>query len=144
MVLYLAIVLLALLAGFGWEEGAAHQVRLIWGTSIGLGLAHLFAFRMTAVMAAGGRPTGEDYRSILGMAGAVLATSAIATVPYFVLSDPVNANTGASLVLLMLIGLAGYGSARRADATVPRSLLYTGIVLSVAVVVVAIKIFFTH
>jgi hypothetical protein len=56
----------------------------------------------------------------------------------------VNASTGADLVLPAVIGAAGYGGARRADLSVPRSLLYTGIVLSAAAVVVAIKFLLAH
>ncbi len=144
MLVYLAIVLLVLLAGIGDEEDATRQVALIWGTAIGLGIAHLFAFRLTAVVASGGRPSEEDLRTGLGVAAAVLLVAAVATVPYLFISDPVNASTGANLVLLAVIGAAGYGGARRADLSVPRSLLYTGIVLSAAAVVVAIKFLLAH
>jgi len=144
MLVYLAIVLLALLASIGDEEDATRQVALIWGTAIGLGIAHLFAFRPTAIVASGGRPSEQDLRIGLGVAVAAFLAATVATVPYLFISDPVNASTGADLVLLALIGAAGYGGARKADLSVPRSLLYTGIVLSAAAVVVAIKLALAH
>ena len=47
MGLYLSIVLLSLLIGFGGDGTRAEELQLLWGTSVGLLLAHLFALRLT-------------------------------------------------------------------------------------------------
>jgi hypothetical protein len=50
MALYVAICLLAALAAVSepaLDEGA-HTFELVWGTTVGLALAHWFAFRMSA------------------------------------------------------------------------------------------------
>jgi len=72
MVLYLSIVLLATLAalpsgidgsGEGHGTGGVHGldlVWLIWGTTIGLALAHWFAFRLTVRAFSGENPTQSD------------------------------------------------------------------------------------
>lgn len=144
MSLYLAIVLLAVLVGFGGDDDWVDEVALIWGTAIGLGIAHLFAYRLTAVFAAGGRPVAEDYWAALGIAVAVVATATLATVPYLIWGDTADASTGSSVVLMGLIGLAGYRSVRHAGASTPRALLYTAMVLVGAAMVVLVKFSLTH
>ena len=142
--LYLSIVILALLVGLTAEDSVQHQIQLIWGTAIGLSIAHLFAFRMTAVFAAGGRMDEEDWFSILGMVTATLVIAGLATIPYLWFDDPLDANTLAMVLLLGVIGITGWATAQKAGLSRTRTIAYTAVVLVAAAVVVMIKYTLTH
>jgi len=88
MALYLAIVLLSLMVGFGGEGDWQSEVSLIWGTAIGLGIAHLFAFWVTALLAEGTKPETEDWWAALGIAGSVAFIAAVASLPYLIWATP--------------------------------------------------------
>ena len=142
--LYLSIVILALLVGLSADDSVEHQMQLIWGTAIGLSVAHLFAYRMTAVFAAGGKMSEEDWYSILGMTIATVVIAGLATVPYLLIDDPLNANTVAMLLLTGVIGFTAYATAKKAGLTGTRAAGYTVLVLVAAAIVVAIKYALTH
>jgi len=73
MGLYLSIVLLSLLVGFGGDAPRVEELRLLWGTSAGLVLAHYFALRLAGVFArAHPKLTRED-----ALAGSAQLASAI-------------------------------------------------------------------
>ncbi len=144
MALYVAIVILALLVGFGGGDDWRDEVALIWGTAIGLTIAHLFAYELTSIMAAGGKPEPEDYWGALGIGAAAVGIALLATIPYWTLRDTGDASAAASVLLMAVIGIAGFFTARHAGATKMRSLLYTIVVLVLAAVVVAIKFTLTH
>lgn len=144
MGLYLAIVLLALLVGFGAGDERWDEVALIWSATIGLGIAHLFAFRIVSVLATGGRPESEAYWATLGMVGAVVATGAVATVPYLISSDTTDASRASTVLLMGVIGVAGYASARHAGATTLHSLLFTAAALVGAAIATVVEVLLTH
>src|SRR3954447_3973316 len=81
MTLYVSIVLLAELTALpqgviGWE-----LVAIVWGTAIGLVLAHSFAFQVAAHGVSGGWLRGEDrHEALLELLG-VAIVAAVATVP---------------------------------------------------------------
>jgi len=62
MALYVAVCLLAALtaADEGAEHGHVRVLGLVWGVSIGLALAHVFAFRVSARLVAAGRIEAHD------------------------------------------------------------------------------------
>lgn len=142
--LYLSIVILALLVGLTAEDSAQHQVQIIWGTAIGLSLAHLFAFRMTALFAAGGRLTEEDKWSIGGIVVATALIAGIATVPYLLLDDVLDAQTLSMVLLLGVIAASGYASGKKAHLPTARSVMYSGVIVVLALIVVFIKFTLTH
>lgn len=145
MGLYLAIVLLALLVGFGGDGSDwIDEVTLIWGTTIGLLVAHLFAYWLSAIMVEGSRPEAEDYWAALGIIGAAAAVGLLATVPYWIWRDSLDASTASSVLLMATIAVAGYWTARHAGAQRPRAALYTAIVLVGAAVAVMVKYTLTH
>lgn len=144
MGLYLAIVLLAVLIGFGGDGTRDDELTVLWGTAIGLGIAHLFAVRLTAMFAAGGKPTAEDGWAALGIAVAVVVVTTIATIPYLINPETLAASTASSVLLLGVIGVTAFGSARRAEADRRASWAFTLLTVGIAVIVVAVKYALAH
>ena len=142
--LYLAIVLLALLLGLGQGTSQGREVILIWETAIGLGIAHLFVVRLSAIVASGGRLDAEELWIDFAVGVAVAAVAGVATIPYVVWSDTGDAGTAAGVWLMGLIGVAAYAGTRRAGASRLRSLMLAALGLVSAASVVFIKYSISH
>lgn len=145
MGLYLCIVLLALLVGFGGDGTKHEEVALLWGTTIGLTLAHFFAFRLVEV-AARGRPlpNAEDGWVALGLICAAVAITGLATLPYLFDVSVLTASSVASVLLFGVIGLTGFGSVRTAGGTRRRAFAFAAATVGIAAVVTAIKFTLAH
>ncbi len=139
MGLYVAICLLAALAAVG--DHLDHEVdvfEIVWGTTLGLALAHWFAFRVSARLVASGAFGAHDAAvSAAQLVGAV-AVAVIVTVPVILLPSSSELDA-ARLVLAVFIGLVGYAVARGGGANVVRSVLYGVAILFVAGVVAVVK-----
>jgi hypothetical protein len=145
MGLDISIVLLALLVGFGGDRDRADEVGLLWGTALGLVLAHYYALRLASVFArANPRPTRRD----LSAGGAQLAGAAIVTgiasAPYLLDISTDDAATVASILLLGVTAVTAFVSVRRADRGVGRALVFAGIAVTIAAVVVIVKYVLAH
>ena len=139
MALYVAIFLLgALIALPTHEESDGTVIAIIWGVTVGLAMAHWFAFRVSATLVSDGKVRRHD----LDLASAQLVGAALvallASIP--VLITPKSAELEvAELTLAAFIGVIGYAVARSGGANRLRSLLYATLVLVVAVVIALIK-----
>jgi hypothetical protein len=143
MVLYISIALLGALVALpdhdlpddpgphGWP-----LVGLIWGTAIGLALAHWFAFDVVArVLADGRRKLANVELGAVQLAGA--ATVALLTsLPILVTSDAAD-QEAATWVPTIIIGVAGFFVARRAGRGRARSVL-TGVGITMVGTMIAI------
>jgi hypothetical protein len=78
--LYISIVLLAELVALGDEHGW-ELAALIWGTTIGLVVAHAFAFRIATHGLTGGRLAPEDLAEVRAELVGATAIGVIASVP---------------------------------------------------------------
>lgn len=140
MALYVAVCLLAALIAL--DENADHgHVRafaLVWGTTIGLALAHAFAFRVSARLAAHGEFGKEDARLVGAQLAGAAFVAAIVTVPVVVFGSTHEFDV-ARMILAALIATMGYAVARMSDASRVRSLIYGGAVLLVALTIAVIK-----
>ncbi len=139
MALYVAICLLAELAALS-EDALHHGVVfvLVWGTTIGLAVAHLFAFLIAGGFAEGKR-IGRQTRAIalaqLGGAAAVAVT--VSAVLVFV---PTSVELDAARYdLAAVIGVIGYLVARHAGVRPLRALLFAITVVIVGLGVAALK-----
>jgi hypothetical protein len=139
MALYVAICLLASLIVIP-ESGVEHThvMGLIWGITLGLALAHWFAFRLSARMVGAGTVRSSDVElagaQLLGAAGvAVWASVGVLLLPE---SAEVE---GAEFLLAALISLIGFAVARGAGATLLRAVVYALFVLALAVAIAALK-----
>ena len=147
MALYVSVVLLAALAALptgadeaGDVEGVhgAGLLALIWGTTVGLALAHWFAFRVTARAFTGGSVTAEDARVGVAQLLGALVVAFLCSIPVVLVDDDIDVQVS-GFVPALLIGLTGYLGARAADATRVRSFAVGVTVLAVGLAVAAVK-----
>src|SRR4029450_12550429 len=79
MALYVAICLLAAFAALPETDAHARVIGIIWGVTVGIGLAHWFAFRVSARMVGAGSVRPHDVESagaqLAGAAGVALLAS---------------------------------------------------------------------
>lgn len=140
MALYVAICLLAALvaASHNHVEDNSNAVTLIWGTALGLALAHWFAFRVSSRLVARGSIRRADTVLALAQIGGAAAVAIVATVPAVTLGG----STGPAAtrwVLAGVIAAVGYLVARRAGGSRLRSLAYASSMTAAAMVIVVIK-----
>jgi hypothetical protein len=138
MALYVAICLLAAFAALPEAGAHTHVIAIIWGVTIGLAVAHWFAFRVSARMVGAGSVRPHDVES----AGAQLAGAAgvalLASVPVLVFPESVELEL-VELVLAAFIALVGFMVARGGGASRARALVYGLLVLVVAVAIALVK-----
>jgi hypothetical protein len=136
--LYVAICLLAAMTALPASVAAhARVVPLIWGVTVGLAVAHWFAFRVSARLVGAGRVRAHDVRSAGAQLVGAAAVALLATVPVVL---PGSAELeGVELLLAAFIALVGYAVARGGGATRVRGMLYATSVLVVAVAIAELK-----
>jgi hypothetical protein len=137
--LYVAICLLAALIALP-ETGSAHAhvIRIIWGVTLGLALAHWFAFRVSARLVGAGSVSPEDVQSAGAQLAAAVAVAVLASIPVVLLPE----SGGARARGIHPGGLHRRGRIRRrpqCGATTARALIYAVSVLVVAVVIAGLK-----
>jgi len=145
MALYVAIGLLGALSLFDSSlSGNRWQlVATVWGITIGLVLAHVFAFVVAAHHAGGGslrRHDGEAAVAHLigGVGVALVTTLAIILVP-----EAAELRT-VRVVLALFIGWVGYGVRRSNGAKVGASLLFALVTVLLALLIAQIKVTLSH
>lgn len=140
MALYVAICLFAALTIVTESELEHHgtTLKVIWGTTVGLALAHWFAFRLSTRLVAGGMVRRGDVE----LAGAQLAGAAIvaalATLPV-VLFDGATELEAARLVIAVFVALVGFLVARVDGANRVTAVIYGTVTLVVAVGIALLK-----
>ena len=139
MALYVTVCLLAALTALQNVVAVPGRVLgLVWGTTIGLALAHLFAFRIAGRLVQDGRlAKGDQIASGVQLAAAA-AVALLVSVPVLI-APPADELTWAGYVCAAIIGVVGYGVARAAEQSRMRALLFGLGVLAVAIVVAALK-----
>jgi hypothetical protein len=139
MALYVAICLLAALAAVSEATAEEHVFALIWGTTLGLALAHWFAFQVSARFVAQGHIRRHDALAAVAQLIGALAVALLATAPIVVLPASVELDV-VKVLLACFVALVGYGVARSAGAGTGRSMVYAVLLVIVASGVVAAKI----
>jgi hypothetical protein len=137
MAFYVAICLIAALVAVEPNEPIP-ILGVIWGTTVGLALAHLFAFRLAARLIGGGAVGSDEGRLALASLLGAAIVALIASAPLMVLSGPAEAD-GARLVMSGLIGLSAYQVGRSNGAGMARSTLFATVSLLVATAVALVK-----
>jgi hypothetical protein len=140
MALYVAICLLAALAAVpeSSTDEHAHAFAIIWGTTIGLALAHWFAFQVSARLVASGSVRAHDAAAAGAQLVGAAVVGVIATVPVVLFPDSVEFDV-ARIVLACFVAFVGYGVARGGGASRIRSLMYGSSILVVALLVATTK-----
>ena len=139
MALYVSICLLAELAAIHvtvLEHGVVFE--LVWGTTVGLALAHMFSFLLAGRWVEGRRIGAQTRATALAqLAGAtgvaIVVSAVIIVVPMSVELD------AARYDLAAVIGVIGYVIARRAAANQLRAVLFAVAVVVVGLAVAGLK-----
>lgn len=143
MGLYLSIVLLSLVAGLEPALGEAGELFVIWGSAIGLTLAHVLSFRIAQVYELGAA-SRKGWRSIGAMFAAASGVALLATLPYLVRFGDAAPNSVVAVLLLGVVAFAAYLAARsRGWATIP-TIGYVVWIMVLASVVSVVKYILTH
>ncbi|MEE9178305.1 MAG: hypothetical protein V3U46_07735 [Acidimicrobiia bacterium] len=147
MSVYLGVILIALVVGLEQSLGTGEELLLIWGTSIGLTLAHIFAFRLASVYALGVSFT-SGWRPIGAIVLAAFAVGATASIPYLGWLDIASPSTVTiwllMLMLMLIVGVAAYLAARSRGWSLAGRLAYTLMILAISASVSVIKYLLTH
>jgi hypothetical protein len=144
--LYVALVLLAALVALPRDRLPSDQAVLatMFGTALGLILAHFFAFRFAAHFTAdGGRAEAPVIQEAgAGLAGGLLV-ALVAGIPY-VLFDGDDALLGSLIALATLPAIMGGAIARLRGRSRTEALMAAGLGLVGAMVIVYVKDFLGH
>jgi hypothetical protein len=141
MAFYLVVVLDAALVAI--SPGHQSALGVIWGTTIGLVLAHLFAFDLAARFVSGGHFSRADGSLASAQLAAGVGISWLASIPLVFFSH----GTEISVVrfeLAALIGLSAGAVGRSSGASWPRTILFAAGVIVVASVVASVKHALAH
>lgn len=139
MALYVAICLIAALTALANVTAVpGHILGLVWGTTVGLAVAHVFAFRIAGrLVHDGDLPMADRIISLVQLAAAA-AVAVVVSVPVL-LAPTVNEITWARYTCAAIIGVVGYLVARGAERSRIRSVLFGLGVLAAAFAVAALK-----
>jgi hypothetical protein len=147
MVLYVSVVEIAELAALPeghFDSGrvtgpvSTQLLAIVWGTAIGLALAHWFAFRVAAPGFRGDSPTHRDTRIGLAQLGAAAFVAAVSSLPVLFFSD-VRAQETTGDVPAIIIGVIGYFVTRASGKSRLSSAFYGVTALALGVVVALVK-----
>lgn len=137
MAFYVAVVLDAALLAFE-PDPSGSAIGLIWGTSIGLAVAHVFAFRLSGSLLGEGLGRDESWATSAAQLGGAVLVAALASVPVLVLPESIGFLAGAGLMELF-VGVAALAVGRTRGASWPRSIVFAVIVTLLAGAVAALK-----
>lgn len=139
MALYVAICLLAALIAVS-DDAVSHvdTFAIVWGTTVGLAVAHWFAFRVSARLVASGVVRRHDAEAAGAQVAGAAVVAVLATVPILLLSRSIELEV-VRYVLAIFIAVVGYAVARAGGATTVRSIAYAACVLVIAVLVAVTK-----
>jgi hypothetical protein len=139
MALYVSVVLLATLVAIDTSESSSAKIlAIVWGTTIGLALAHFFAFRMSSRLVRGSSFHRHDFELAVAQIGGAVAVALLCSIPVVLL--PMDSEVDAVRILLaMLLGIAGYASGRTGGASRPRSIVMGVFALVLGLTVALVK-----
>jgi hypothetical protein len=148
MVLYVSVVLLATLAVLPAGRGAGgttqgpvgvELVAIIWGTTIGLSVAHWFAFQVARQGFGGGLLRGQERREALSQLLGAMLVAAVTSVPV-VLFRPEIEQRAVLFLQAGLIGAVGYVVERVGGRSRVASSLFGASILVAALAVAFVKV----
>jgi hypothetical protein len=147
MILYVSVVEIAELAAIpeehfthGHVTGAVggQLLAIVWGTAVGLAIAHWFAFRVAAPAFRGERPTRIDTYVGLAQVGGAMFVAAVSSLPVLLMSD-VRAQETTGDVPALLIGIVGYLIGRATGRSRLAAIFYGLTALALGVLVALVK-----
>ena len=143
MALYVAILLLAALAATDGHLEGAQLLALIWGSTLGVAVAHWFSFTVAARLLTHEASHVDPARLLRGQMLAAAAVAAAASMSIVLLPDDAE-HRGAVVVTAFSIGAVVYAQSRWAGASSSRSAAVAAIALVAGLAVAVLKILLTH
>ena len=140
---YLSVVLIALMLSFEDALDEGGELLLIWGTSIGLTLAHIFAFRVASIYEHG-IPITSGWRPVRAMLLVAVVMGVVASISYLEVFGLANPSVAARWILTVVIAVAAYLAARSRGWSLAGRLAYSLIIVFVAASVSVVKYRLTH
>jgi hypothetical protein len=146
MVLYVCVVEIAELAALPEDHvsgkvtgpvGAA-LLAILWGTAVGLALAHWFAFRLAAPAFRGERVTSLDTKIGLAQVAGAIFVAALSSIPVLFFSDQV-ARDWTGDIPAGIIGIVGYLVARATGRSRAAAVFFGVLALSLGFLVALVK-----
>lgn len=138
MALYVAICLLAAFVAVPETGTHPHAIGIIWGVTVGLAVAHWFAFRVSARLVGAGRVRPHDVKSAGAQLAGAVTVALLASLPVIFFPEPVELDL-VELLLAAFVAVVGFTVARGGGATRARALVYALSVLVVAVAIAELK-----
>lgn len=140
MALYVAVCLLAALTAAAESASHGHVLVLgiVWGTSLGLVLAHIYAFRLSTRLVAAGTVPQRDGELALSQIVGATAVAVLCSVP-IVLLPATSELDAVRLLLAGFIAVVAFAVARGAGASTIRATIYAAITLIVGLAVAVVK-----
>ena len=145
MALYVALGLLGALSLFDRSLSGTDVriVETIWGITVGLVLAHVFAFVVAAHVAGQGSLRRHDGEAAVAHLLGGIAVAVVATAAALVVRDE-GALRAVRLVLVVFIGTVGYLVRRSNGASRKGAVLFGFVTVVVALIIANIKINLSH
>jgi hypothetical protein len=144
MGLYVSITLLAALSVA--VDESTHDIdvlAVVWGTTVGLAVAHWFAFSLAVRLVAHVHEHEGLRQQLTAQIGAAMAVAAVATVPVLLLPDDLE-RAGARFATAGCIGVLSFAQARAYGEPRGRALKIAAGALLVGLVVAGVKQALTH
>lgn len=145
MALYMSIVLLAEMVALPEDYSVTPSSTghppiwlIIWGTTIGLAMAHWFAYNLAAVEFRGRRTFRHDLESATSQVAAAAVVAVSATIPAILANDTIRVDA-AAFGPALIVGVAGFLAAREAGRSLTASVVAGGAVLALGLLVATIK-----
>jgi hypothetical protein len=144
MMLYVSIVLLAELAALPKDGHGRSEIHgwglaaLIWGTAVGLALAHWFSFELAARLFSTGHVREIELAIGAGQVAGAVVVALLSTVPIVFVRD--GSEIGWMIfVPALLVGATGFATARTAGRSAGFSLVVGLLITCAGLLVAAVK-----
>ena len=141
MALYVSVVLMGAIATIPAKDldEDVEVAAVIWGSALGLALAHWFAFNASAHLFRGEGINHEELAEGAWEAFAALGVAVVATVPLLLL-DTTAAAAVSLIALAAVVTFVAYVASRHGGLSRPRALLRGAVTVVLAAIVAALKI----
>src|SRR4051794_30703548 len=145
MMLYVSVVLMGAVATVPASDldDDFEVAAVIWGSALGLALAHWFAFNAAAHLFRGEGINREELREGLSEALAAVAVAGLATLPLLLL-DATTAAAVSLIALSLVVTVVAYVASRHGGLSRRRALLRGAVTVVAATAVAVLKIWLGH
>lgn len=138
MALYTSITLLGALTVTGGHDSDVDVLAIVWGTTVGLALAHWFAFGLAVRLVDPTSEKAEVERHLVVTLSAAAAVAVLASAPVIVLSEDLD-RAAARFAAAACIGGASFAQSRSFGASTGRATRIAAIALVLGLAVASLK-----